>query len=322
MTISKTSIFSAVFVLSALMFALVPLSASAQSYTPYAPNYYYQPQPQYQYQYQYQNQYMSQYQYLQYLIQLIAQLQAQLDAQRGCRDCRYNNDGDSELYVTTDKATDIEDDSARLNASIDYNSSRYGYIWFEYGEDEDDLRWDTPHIRYDDDGNDISIRITDLDEDQEYHFRAVGEDDEDRVDYGAIRHFTTDDNGGSSSNDDEPDVNTDDADQIDSDSARISGSVNMNDFDNGIVFFVYGEDESQVEDIESDYDTYNDVDEDGDDLQKIKVGSGLDGDADYTASISGLNDSTDYYYSICVEYEDEDSDDILSCGSVENFETD
>ena len=96
----------------------------------------------------------------------------------------------------------------------------------------------------------------------------------------------------------------------------------MNDFRNGIVFFVWGEDEDQVDDIERDYDSYSDVDEDGDDLRKERVDSDLDGRASYRLDIRGLDDDTEYYFAICVEYEDEDDDEVLACGSTEEFETD
>ncbi len=89
-----------------------------------------------------------------------------------------------------------------------------------------------------------------------------------------------------------------------------------------IVFFVYGEDENQIEDVEDDYDTYSDVDEDGDDLQKIRIDTDLDGQRSYYELATALNDNTDYFFQICVEFEDEDNDDKIICGGVEEFETD
>ena len=127
---------------------------------------------------------------------------------------------------------------------------------------------------------------------------------------------------GSNSNDDEPEANTDTARNVDEDSAELRGDVDMNDFNNGEVFFVYGEDEDQVEDIEDDYDEYGDIDEGGDDLQKIKVDSSLDNYRTYWQLVVNLDDNTDYYYQICVEYEDDDNDQVITCGGVEHFETD
>jgi len=280
---------------------------------------------QYQYQYQYPTGSPYQYQfqtdtvYRQYLLNVIAQLQALLDSYRIDRD--RDDDGDSEIEITTRSATNIEDDGARLRGEIDFNSSDRAYAWFEYGEDEDDLDEDTPHIRIDedDDDEDFSVRVTDLDEDERFFFRAVGEDEDGRIDRGSIKNFRTDDNGGG---DDEPDVRTEEAENITDDSAELHGEVDMNDFRNGTVFFVYGQDEDQVDDVEDDYDSYSDVDEDGDDLQKVRVDSDLDGSEDYALDIDGLDSNTDYFFAICVEYEDEDDDETLTCGSTEEFETD
>jgi len=121
--------------------------------------------------------------------------------------------------------------------------------------------------------------------------------------------FTTDDRNGSSNNnnDDEPDVDTERATDIEDDEAELNGSVDMNDFSNGLVFFAYGEDESDVEDVE-DEDEFDDIDERGDDLQLQRLDSDLDGSRDFSFTIRDLSDDTDYYFTICVEYEDEDDD--------------
>lgn len=125
----------------------------------------------------------------------------------------------------------------------------------------------------------------------------------------------------SSSHDDTPTVDTKSARNITDDSAQLRGEVDMEDFRNGRVFFVYGEDKNDVEDVE-DEDSYNDVDEQGDDLQKVLIESDLDGDEEYSRTVYGLDDDTRIYFRICVEYEDNDDDDTLECGSVENFRTD
>ncbi|MFA6325423.1 MAG: hypothetical protein WCX46_04325, partial [Candidatus Paceibacterota bacterium] len=119
-----------------------------------------------------------------------------------------------------------------------------------------------------------------------------------------------------------PDVTTKSASDISEDEAELAGNVDMNDFENGIVFFVYGQDENQIEDVENDYDTYSEVDEDDEDLQKEKVDDDLDGDDSYTLEVSGLDTDEKYYYTICVEYENEDNDEKLICGSVRSLTTD
>lgn len=121
---------------------------------------------------------------------------------------------------------------------------------------------------------------------------------------------------------DEPEAHTDRATNIDRNEAELRGEVDMNDFDDGEVFFVYGTDEDLVEDVEHDFDSYSDVDTRGDRLQKVRVDSSLDGSDDYREYIYGLDRDEDYYFRICVGYEDEDNDDVLVCGDVEEFTTD
>jgi hypothetical protein len=123
-------------------------------------------------------------------------------------------------------------------------------------------------------------------------------------------------------NDDEAEANTDSADDIGRNEAELRGEVDMNDFEDGEVFFVYGTDEDMVEDVEGDFDSYSDVDTEGYRLQKVRVDSGLDGDDEYSKYIYGLDRDEDYYFRICVGYEDEDDDEVLTCGDVEEFTTD
>lgn len=127
-----------------------------------------------------------------------------------------------------------------------------------------------------------------------------------------------------SNNDREPDVDTESAKDIDEDSAELRGEVDMNDFNNGIVFFVYGQDEDKIEDVEDDYEEYRDVEDDekDDDFEVVKVDSDLDDDEQYEEKVNNLEEDERYYYIICVEYDDEDNDETLECGDVEDFETD
>ena len=121
---------------------------------------------------------------------------------------------------------------------------------------------------------------------------------------------------------DEPEVTTDDAENIERRDAELNGEIDMNDAEDGTVFFVYGEDEDQIEDVERDYDSYSDVDEDGNDLQKVKIETGFDGDDTFSEDIEDLDPDTQYYFTLCVAYEDGDEDEVLTCGRVEEFETD
>ena len=124
-----------------------------------------------------------------------------------------------------------------------------------------------------------------------------------------------------SGSDDAPDVKTLSARDVDEYSAELRGEVDMNDSRNGRVFFVYGEDRNDIEDVE-DEDRYNDVDTNGEDIRKVLMDNDLDDEDDYGRYVYGLDDDTRIYFRLCVEYEDEDGDDRLECGDVEYFRTD
>jgi len=277
----------------------------------------------------YGNTYQSQLTYINELQQLLARLQ-ELRAQQNAyvytytypqTYTSYNSSNNSRLSVSTERATDIDEDSAELNGEIDFNREDEAEVWFQWGESRNDLDEDTRREDIDeDDDENFSARIDDLDEDETYYFRAVARDEDGRRTYGAIRSFTTDDDR--DYRDDEPEIETEDAEDIRDDSAELYGELDMKDFDDGIAFFVYGEDEDQVKDVEDDYDEYRDVDEDGDDLQKVFIDDNIDGSIDARADIRGLDDDTDIYFAFCVEYEDEDDDEVIMCGDVEEFTTD
>ena len=257
---------------------------------------------------------------------------------------RSGGSSDDEPDVQTEDAEDIDDDRAELNGEVDMNDFRNGVVFFVYGEDEDQIEdveddFDS-YSDVDEDGDDLqkvrvdsdldgdesySRDVTGLDDDTEYFFQICveyeDEDDDETLECGGVEEFETDRNGGGSS-DDEPDATTNSATNIEDNEAELRGTVDMNDFNNGVVFFVYGEDEDQIEDVENDFDSYNDVDEDGDDLQKVKVDSDLDGSDSYNEDVTGLDSDTNHYFQICVEYEDEDDDDTLECGGVREFRTD
>jgi len=234
-------------------------------------------------------------------------------------------------YVRDNAEVDVEtgllrstDDEVTFYGEIDLNRASYARVWFEYGEnDRFDERTDIRRINNDDRFS-ADVDKDEFEEDEWYDYRAVAEDPDGNRTYGDIRSilFRDTDRDDDDDDDDEPDVETGDADDIDEDSAEIEGEVDMNDFEDGIVFFVYGEDEDLIKEIEDEYDEYSDIDEEGDDLQKFMVDSNLDDNADYTGRLNGLDDDTEYFYQICVEYEDEDDDETIACGGVESFETD
>lgn len=236
----------------------------------------------------------------------------------------WNSSNYGDVDVTTRSAVDVSDDEATLRGEVDWNGEDEATVYFEYGRSSSDLDKETTHIVLDedDDDEDFKTTIKNLRDDTRYYYRAVAEDEDGDAQYGRIYSFTTDDDDDRDDDEDYPEVELEGARNITDRSARLEGEVDMNDFRNGVVFFAYGEDEDQIDDIADDYDSYSDVDEDGDDLQKIKVDSDLDYKGDYYASMSGLDDDTDIFWTLCVEFEDEDDDDRLVCADTEDFRTD
>lgn len=224
-----------------------------------------------------------------------------------------------EVDVTTRSATNVDEDSATLRGTADLDGEKDALVWFEYGTRSSNLSDRTSKKRIDEDDNeDFSRTISNLDDNTRYYFRAVIENDGDR-EHGSIMSFYTDDDR--DSDEDYPEAYTDSANNVDDDSADIRGSVDMNDFNNGIVFFVYGEDRRMIEDVDK-YSTYRAIKEDNENLVKFRVDSDLDTSGAYIGRLRGLDDDTTYYYRIGVEFEDEDDDDRLELGSVRSFRTD
>lgn len=258
-----------------------------------------------------------------------------------------DDDDDARPDVITDNADRENEDSAELNGEVDMNDFEDGHVFFVYGQDEDLVEEiedeyetysdideedeDLQKVEVDsslDDDDSYSEVVTSLDEDETYYFQICvefeNEDDDDEIICGGVEEFDTDEDGNDDDdddNDEEPDVTTESAENVEDDEAELHGEVDMNDFDNGEVFFVFGQDEDMIEEVEDDFDSYSDVDEDGEDLEKVRVDSDLDDSSSYELRASGLDEDTDYYFQICVGYEDEDDDEVLMCGGVEEFTT-
>lgn len=288
--------------------------------------YYYQTQ--YQYQYQQPVVYQTNIQALyNQLYALMAQLAA-LQNQQGhgytpTYPPTYSNK-DYDVEVDTEDVELESDDAVSFEGDIELDGAPYATVWFEYGEGGD-LTEKTGTKRVTRDGS-FQIEEDDLDDDERYYVRAVAEDPSGVRTYGTLLAFTIedgyddDDDDDDRRDDDTPEATTEDARSIREYRAELRGEIEMNDFEDGTVFFVYGEDEDLVEDAE-DEDSFSDIDEEGNDLQTVRVFNGLDDTREFRLTVSGLDDDTDHYFRICVEYEDEDGDDALECGDVESFTT-
>jgi len=166
-----------------------------------------------------------------------------------------NNSSSDDAEVETLSAVDVEDDEAELRGEVQEGDNVR--VWFAISRTDttpscsSSSQRESVSGRYDE-GDDFDEVVTNLRDDTRYYYRACAQDDDRDITSGDIRRFTTDDEN----DEDAPEVETEDVDDIERTTAELNGSVDMNDFKNGIVFFVWGEDEDQVEDVE-DEDEYD-----------------------------------------------------------------
>jgi hypothetical protein len=275
------------------------------------------------------------------VLQLQAQLQSLLANQYGTYN-PYNQygtlpvaSGMADVSVSTDGVS--SNNSAVFNGTVWFNHDDEATVWFEYGPTTY-LAYSTPSqdLRQSSGAKHFSMTGDAVRPGATTYYRAVATDSHGRTTYGNTLSFISNstsyyyDNNYYSSNNsyyhhsssfDEPTVDTDREENVSTNRADLNGQVDMNDADNGRVFFVYGEDERQVEDADRE-DSYSAIETDGDYLQKVTVDSSFDGRDDFTVTVSNLDRDTDIYYRLCVNYEDDNGDSALTCSNVEQFTTD
>lgn len=230
--------------------------------------------------------------------------------------------GSYDIELSTLSANNIKNDEVTLRTNIDLDGAPKAVGYFEYGTSRSNLKYKTKTLNIINTGDDtrsFKITIDNLDDDKTYFFRSVAYGPDGYKQYGKILSFTTDDDS-QSNNGDEPEVDTEGYDKVKSTTAYVYGQVDMNDYRNGTVFFIFGLDDDDVEDA-TDEDTYNDIKTVRNELMKFIVDNDLDGKKDYYGRLYRLIEDTRYYYTLCVEYEDGDKE-KLECGSIKNFRTD
>jgi hypothetical protein len=242
------------------------------------------------------------------------------------RECGITTD---DLYIYTAQATNLSDNTATINGDV--LAGETTYVYFVWKEENSSLTcsgdtetfpsdWSIPRGPGDD--FEYVFSGSQLTPDRTYYYKACARDENNQIISGDREEFTTDDNGGGG--DDRPDANTDSPRDVDEDSAKLRGYIDMNDFNNGIVFFVYGQDEDEIRDTEDDHDSYDEArdDEDNDEFEVEFVRNNFDSSDDFDERITSLEEDERYYYQMCVEYEESNGDERLECGGVEDFYTD
>lgn len=218
----------------------------------------------------------------------------------------------------TQRAKDIDNNRATLSGTLRVKQEQYAYYWFEYGEDEDDLFMRTPRTLFQkNDDRNVTYTVRRLDESEKYFYRIVAMDVSGDLRYGKTVSFTTK----KDIKDEAPVVKTLRPESVGTHTATLVGTIDMNDFRDGTIFFVYGEDRDAIRDVEKQYDSYEDIRERGDDRQKIFLDASLTKDKRYKKTLTALDARTRQYYAIGVAYENEDDDMVIMLGNVYSFTT-
>jgi len=222
------------------------------------------------------------------------------------------------VRISTYRAQHVDEDRAVLRARIDLDEALYARVWFEYGDIEDGLEDRTRvTVVNDADVREVLQPVRNLDDERTYYYRVVAEDPTGARNYGRTYSFRT-----TRDIDDEmPEVGIDRAMNVTRHEATIVGTVDMNDFNNGTVFLLYGEDEDDMLHVRDREDEYDDIREYGDDLQKVRLDGDLDSFDRYEHTITGLDLDTRHYYAIGVSYEDDSDDDVLLLSRIRYFTT-
>lgn len=222
------------------------------------------------------------------------------------------------VRVQTNGVAGVDDENVTLRASIDFRKSSYAKVWFEYGDEENDLYKKTPvAVVYPRSGKVYERLVRGLDEYTRYYVRVVAEDPNGARSYGKTVSFTT----RRDVVNEKPKITVGRSTNIGLTGATITGTIDMNDARNGIAFLVYGEDRNVMSTLTKDYSRFKAIRERGDYIQKVLLDDDIDTIETFTETLLYLDTGTSYYYAFGVEYENDEGDDVLLLGSIGTFKT-
>lgn len=227
---------------------------------------------------------------------------------------------DALIDVETSSASDVDEDRATLRGTVRLEGIPYGYVWFEYGDTPEDLDRTTERIRVvpaQERTRTQTAPIRNLTDATTYYVRIVGMDTAGVRNYGRVYTVTT----RRDVENERPSVETDSVTDVGLYSATLHGTIDMNDFRDGIAFFVYGESYDELREIPTTYTRYSRIKDQGDDLQKILLDSDLDRKASFTRTVENLDLDTLHYGAVGLEYENERGDRVLTLGWIRSFRT-
>lgn len=233
------------------------------------------------------------------------------------------------LTVQTLDATGETQNRATLNGIVTEGTTRNTY--FVYGTNSSQVQcsnasapriisidWQDEFSR----GDEYSASLGGLSSDRTYYYRACATTAgfNSVLAEGRLESFQTLGNTNSGSGN-TPIATTEDERDVERTSAQLNGNIDMNGVNDGDVFFVWGTDQSDINDVDVE-NRFSDVRVDGDRIQKREVRDNFDGERDFDLVVSSLQEDETYYYRMCVEYEDDSNRDQIECGITERFDTD
>lgn len=227
---------------------------------------------------------------------------------------------DALIDVETSSASDVDEDRATLRGTVRLEGILYGYVWFEYGDTPEDLDRTTERIRVvpaQERTRTQTAPIRNLTDATTYYVRIVGMDTAGVRNYGRVYTVTT----RRDIENERPKVETDSVTDVGLHDATLHSTIDMNDFRDGIAFFVYGESYDELREIPTTYTRYSRIKDQGDDLQKILLDSDLDKKTSFTYTVENLDLDTIHYGAVGLEYENERGDRVLTLGWIRSFRT-
>ena len=255
------------------------------------------------------------------------------------------------VSAETRGSQDIGSTQATLLGAVNFTYRGQATVYFQYGPNSNDLRYATTHVVQDGNNSRTTFQATviNLTPGQTYYYRAVAIDHNGNVKYASLYHFTTNYynynynynynygsnycsypynnsscwnyNYNNNYSYNTPQVTTDGVYNVTNSAAEIRGSVDMRGISGGNAFFVYGLDRNAVVNVPNNYNTYWNINTTADySLRKATVGSVQGMQGNYHYNFYNLSNNTTYYYAMCVEYSQNNTD-HLQCGSVNSFRT-
>ena len=222
------------------------------------------------------------------------------------------------IRALTGWATSVDDDHAYMWAGIWLRDASYAKVWFEYGREEDELDRRTAPVYFTNKNDSTYFKLVPkLRANTAYYFRVVAEDPTGKRSYGEIGTFTT----RYDIENEAPYVDTYGPTKVNGHSASVSALLDINDYEDGIAFMVYGESWDDVVNVANWYTTYKDIEERGDALQKVLIDKDLNGVIYTEQNLLYLDANTPYYVTFGIQYENADGNDVLIIGPAQGLTT-